>query len=325
MGIRSYAARRILEIIPVILAVILLNFFLVRMAPGDIAGYLAGGMEGIPQEVIEGIRIKYGLNKPVWEQFTIYFGRLLQGDLGNSYVYGGATPVLDVIMIYLPNTLLLLIPSYLLSITIGIVLGIYAARKRQTKVGQLLPSAALLFYSFPAFWLAILAVIIFSITLNWFPTSGLQTIPLPEGANPIFDMIWHLVLPVGCLTLLNVGQYVRITQASIMEIMKEEFVTTARAIGYTERTVFWKHVLRNAFLPTLTIASVQFSFLFTGAMLTETVFSLPGLGRLIFDSAVFRDYPVIMGVLIITAIMVAVLSLITDIIYAYLDPRIVFE
>ena len=308
-----------LEIVPVILAIIIINFFLINFAPGDPAVLLAG--EYASTDYVEAIREKYGLNKSVPERLVTYMTNFLQGDLGYSYFYG--RDVLSIILERIPATLLLFIPSQIISLGIGTLLGAYAARKYLKKTDATLSTTILTLYSIPMFWAGILLIIIFGLHLNWFPTGGMITIGASnEGFNHYFDVLWHMILPVVTLTLWFLPQYFRIARSSVVEVMGEDFITTFRAVGETENRIFIRHALRNALLPTLSVAGLYWGLMLMGSVVTETVFVWPGLGRLTIEALLQRDYPLLMGIFLIASCIVVVANMITDFLYAAVDPRV---
>lgn len=319
---RRYALRRVVQIIPVMLFIAIVNFLLIHLAPGDPAAALAG--EGAPQEFIEALRVDYGLDKPLIEQLGLYLATLAQGDLGYSFAY--RRPVIEVIVERLPATLLLVLSSQLPAIVLGTLLGAFSARHYPSKVDSVITGVSLSLYAMPIFWSGLLLILIFAVMLRWLPASGMFSFSAPpDGIGRALDIARHMILPATALFLYSLPQYVRLTRASVIEIMREDFITTARAIGYSENVVFLKHALRNALLPAVTVAGLSLSFVFAGALLTETVFGWPGLGRLMYEGVLKRDYPVLMGVFIVTSALVLIVGILTDLVYAALDPRVSYE
>jgi peptide/nickel transport system permease protein len=320
--VRRYGLRRVVQILPVMFFIAVINFLIIHLAPGDPAAALAG--EGAPQEFIEALRVDYGLDKPLIEQLGVYLTTLLQGDLGYSFAY--RRPVVDVIVERLPATLLLVLGSQLPAIALGTLLGAFSARHYPSKIDSVVTGVSLSLYAMPIFWSGLLLILIFAVTLRWLPASGMFSFNAPsDGFGRALDIARHMVLPATALFLYSLPQYVRLTRASVIEIMREDFITTARAIGYSENVVFMKHALRNALLPSVTVAGLSLSFVFAGALLTETVFGWPGMGRLMYEGVLKRDYPVLMGVFLVTSALVLVVGIITDLIYAALDPRVSYE
>lgn len=308
--------------IPTVFGIILVNFFIIHIAPGDPARAMAGEMA--TNENIEAIRIAFGLDRPLPEQFVTYVIKIVQGDLGFSFNY--LTPVLTLIMERLPRTLLLVILADVLSIVLGTIIGAYSASKYPSKVDTGVWVTALVFYSIPIFWFGLLLILVFARNLDWFPSGGhMDIIERKTGFEYYLDVGWHLFLPVVTLAAYNLPIFLRISRASVIDTMREDFITTARAIGLTENQVFMRHALRNALLPSVTVAGLTLGFVVTGAILTETVFSYPGIGMLVWNAIANRDYPVMLGVFLFASITVVIASFLTDILYAVLDPRVTFK
>lgn len=319
---RRYALRRVVQIVPVMFFIAVVNFLLIHLAPGDPAAALAG--EGAPQEFIEALRIDYGLDKPVLQQLGTYLATLLQGDLGYSFAY--RRPVVEVIVERLPATALLVFASQIPAIVLGTLLGAYSARHYPSKIDNAVTAVSLSLYAVPIFWSGLLLILVFAVWLRWLPASGMFSLTAPsEGLGRFLDIARHMALPTTALFLYSLPTYVRLTRASVIEIMREDFITTARAIGYSENVVFFRHALRNALLPAVTVAGLSLSFVFAGALLTETVFGWPGMGRLMYEGVLKRDYPVLMGVFLVTSALVLIVGILTDLIYAALDPRVSYE
>jgi len=318
-----YVVRRTLEMALVVLLVITFNFLLIHIAPGDPATTMAGEMA--TPEYVQAIREKYGLNKPVYEQLLLYLVNVLRGDLGVSFAYH--EPVLEMIIEKTPATLLLVVPSLLISFTFGTLLGALSAKKYGSKTDNALSLASLTMYSMPIFWFGLILMLLFGIRLGWFPIMGMTSVEKQfDTASYIGDLIWHLLLPTLTLSLTYMGPlFLRIARSSVIEVMKEDFITAERAEGLTENAIFYKHALRNALLPSITQLGLMLGFVMAGAMVTETVYGWPGLGYFMYQSIFTRDYPVMMGLFIVTSIGVVVASLITDLSYAFLDPRVVYK
>lgn len=314
----KYLARRLFQMIPVIIVVTIFNFLIINLAPGDPATVLAG--ENATQEYIDELRESYGLNEPVLTRLTIYVQKLAQGDLGNSYTY--QSPVLDIIKEKMKATLMLVLLSEIVAIVIGTLLGALAARYYGKFLDNSISNLAMVIYCMPVFWIGMILILFFAVKLQWLPSSGMYSFGAHEYPQTV-DLLRHLILPGTTLFLAQLPIYIKLTRSTVVEVAQEDFVRTARAIGYSEKVVYRKHALRNALLPTVTVAGMSLSTLFTGALLTETVFSWPGMGRMIFDAVSARDYPLIMGGFMVTTLLVIIGTLITDIIYTYLDPRVV--
>lgn len=319
---RQYVIRRLLQIVPTIFAILLVNFAMIHLAPGDPARVMAGEMAH--PDNVEAIRVAFGLDKPLWEQLVIYLSKMFRGDLGFSYNY--LTPVLELILERLPQTLFLMLTANILSIIFGTLIGAYAAGKYPSKTDSTIWITSLAFYSMPIFWFGLLLILLFSRSLNWFPSGGMiDILDKKTGVAYFVDLARHAVLPVLTLTAYNLPIFVRIARASVIETMRADYITTARAIGLSENRVFFGHALRNALLPTVTMAGLTLGFVLTGAIMTETVFSWPGIGLLMWQAIINRDYPILMGIFLFASVSVVVASFLTDMVYAYLDPRVKFE
>lgn len=318
----SFLARRIFYGALLMLGVVVLNFFLIRLAPGDPAVVIAGEMGGATEEVLEAIRVDYGLDKPLPVQLGIYLGNVLRGDLGESFFFN--QPVVDLIGQRIGPTILLVVAAQVLSIVVGIFLGVLAARKPNGAMSAFVSVFATIGYAVPVFWTGIMLIILFASVLPVFPVEGMSSVKLREAAwyIKVLDVLHHLVLPAVTLAVIYLAQYARLSRASMLEVLGADYIRTARAKGAKERTVLFRHALRNAALPILTVAGLQFGNLISGALLVETVFNWPGMGRLAFDSILRRDYPTIMGVLFFASAMVVVANILTDLSYRLADPRL---
>ena len=316
----TYIGRQLLTIVPTILLSVVLNFILLNLAPGDPARVYAG-RETPSREQIEAIRQDLGLDQPLPVQFVHYVGQLLQGNLGESLAF--RQPVLDVILSRLPATLLLTGTSAVLAFVIGTLLGVVSARKTFSAADLGLSSVSYVLFAVPSFWLGLLLILLFSSRLHWFPTSGMRNVRADyQGLSVWLDVGHHLVLPMLTLVLIQIPIYYRITRSSVVEQQREDYMTTFRATGMPRRRIFRRYALRNALLPTVTVFGLNVGFVFTGAALVEIVFSWPGIGRLTLDAVYRRDYPLLLGIYLILAITVSIAILITDLVYALLDPRI---
>lgn len=299
-----------------------INFLLIHSAPGDPASALAG--EGASQEFIDSLRLEYGLDEPLLSQLWTYLTTVARGDLG--YSFGYRQPVITIILEKMPATLLLVLASQIPAIVFGTLLGAYSARHYPSRIDSAITGVSLSLYAVPIFWSGLLLILIFAVWLRWLPASGMFSLVVPsEGFGRWLDIGRHMLLPTTALFLYSLPQYVRLTRASVIEIMREDFITTARAIGYDENVVFFRHALRNALLPAVTVAGLSLSFVFAGALLTETVFGWPGMGRLMYEGVLKRDYPLLMGVFLVTSFVVLVVGILTDLLYAKLDPRVSYQ
>ncbi|MFC5522731.1 ABC transporter permease [Polaromonas jejuensis] len=325
MNFLSFFLSRLAKALVVVLGVVILNFFLVRMAPGDPATVLAGEAGAGDEVFVTQLREQFGLDKPVVVQLGRYLAGVAQLDLG--YSYRNRLPVLDLILDRLPATFLLMGGAFLFSIVVGVALGVLAARTRYENrrrwLDSTLMSGALLLYATPLFWLSLMAIILFSVVLGWLPAFGMESIGANlTGLDRVLDIARHLVLPTLSLGCFFMAVYVRLTRASMLEVMGMDFVKTARAKGVPARRVIRVHVLRNALLPVITFAGIQLGQMAGGAVLTETVFAWPGIGRLMFDALMQRDYQLLLGIFFMTSVLVVAFNLVTDIVYRLVDPRI---
>ena len=322
-GMGSYLFKRLGQIVPIILIIVVVNFFLVHLAPGDPIVYIVGDAP-VSEEIVAQLREKLGLDKPLLEQLVIYLWNVAQGDFGYSYV--AREPVLAVIMHRLPATLLLTVTQYILAIIAGLFLGVISAKRQGETADTAITLLSVLGYAVPVFWLGQMLVLIFAHQLGIFPSQGMYSLrydmtPLAAAA----DVAWHLVLPCITLAVFNLALIARLTRANMLQSLRLEFVMFARSKGISETAVVYRHALRNAVLPVVTIIGLNIKTLITGAVLTETVFAWPGIGRLTYEALTARDYPVLMAMFIFVGILVVVANLVTDLAYAYLDPRIRFK
>ncbi|MGA1598781.1 MAG: ABC transporter permease [bacterium] len=314
--------KRVLNAVLLLATVLVLNFTLIHLAPGDPAEVIAGEMGGATEEILAAIRQQYGLDQPFHIQLGRYLGQVLQGDLGYSYYFN--TSVIGLIGQRLPATLVLVITAALLSIVTGTLLGVVAARRPNGLLSHFTTIISLVGYSAPVFWTGLVLLILFASMLPWFPVSGMNDILLknPSWWIQVWDVLHHLVLPAFTLAIIYIAQYSRLARASMLEVLGADYIRTAHAKGLSADRVVYKHGLRNAILPVITAAGLQFGNLFAGAVLVETVFNWPGLGSLAFDSILRRDYPTMLGILFFSAFMVTVANLLTDVAYGVADPRI---
>ncbi|MEH6497674.1 MAG: ABC transporter permease, partial [Pseudomonas marincola] len=283
MNMVMMVARRLLHAFLLILAVLVLNFLLIHAAPGDPADVIAGEMGGATEEMMADIRKTYGLDKPIYVQLGVYLGRALQGDLGQSFFYNA--PVLDLVLGRAGATILLVTTALLFAIFVGTMLGVLASHKPKGIVSGLVTLVSVIGYSAPIFWTGLMLVILFAWVYPIFPISNMFDITKDTGFfGYILDVAHHLVLPALTLGIVYLAQYARLTRASMLEILSSDYIRTARAKGVAETKVYGHHALRNAILPVVTIAGLQFGSIISGAVLVETVFSWPGLGTLAFDS-----------------------------------------
>ncbi|MDH4279788.1 MAG: ABC transporter permease [Acidimicrobiia bacterium] len=317
---RSIIAK-IAQAIGLILAVIVLNFSMIHLTPGDPATVIAGESGAGDPETIAQIRAEYGLDRPFIVQLGSYIGDVVQGDLGFSFFFD--RPVTELIGERLWPTVLLVGTSLVFAVVFGVLAGVFTARRPESAASHSVTVLALVGYSMPVFWTGILLIILFASVFDILPISGMRDVRFEGGSiSAVFDVLRHLILPALTLGLLYLAQYSRLSRASMLEVLESDYVRTARAKGLSERVVVYKHALRNAVIPVVTIAGLQFGALLSGALLVETVFNWPGLGRLAFDSILRRDTSVLLGVLLMSAVLVVVANLLTDLVYRLIDPRI---
>jgi peptide/nickel transport system permease protein len=320
MAILNFVLRRLFHALPLLICVIVFNFFLIHLAPGDPIQALVGEFPA-PEAYIAEMRKVFGLDQPIYIQLLLYIKNILAGDLGFSFYY--RQPVLSVILDRVPATLQLMVPALLFSAAIGILLGVLSARKPYSLADNTISVFSLFGYCVPAFWLGQMLMAAFAIELGWLPSQGMKTVGADlEGASLIVDRAAHLVLPFAALAIRHLAVNARMMRSSMLEVAYEDFVTVARAKGLDEKAVIARHMVPNALMPVVTIIGVDVGFLFTGSVLVETVFGWPGIGRLMYESIVKRDYPVLMGNFLITTALVVVVNLIVDLIYVWLDPRV---
>jgi peptide/nickel transport system permease protein len=320
---RDYIRKRITTGILTILFSFCLTFFLIRYAPGNPIKVLAGTENPNP-ELIEHLTAKYGLDKSIPIQFVNYIKNILKGDLGYSYMSN--EPVSKLISEKLFATILLTLTGVILSVVVGTFLGVYAARKAGSIFDRLMCSVCYVFDAIPGFWLGLILILIFASKFGILPTSGMYDLRADhQGFARILDTIKHMVLPVSTLFIIQMPMYFRISRSSVLQTMSEDFILTLRAAGMKENKIFNKYVLRNAIIPTITKLSLSLAFIISGVALIEIVFAWPGMGRLIMDAIMKRDYPLLTGVYLMISVSICVVMIITDIIYALIDPRIRLE
>jgi peptide/nickel transport system permease protein len=321
MSLITFLARRLGYAAVLVFAVLVLNFLLIRLAPGDPIETLAGQMGGMTEEIRADLRQTYGLDKPLPAQLGIYLMRVASGDLGYSYFFN--LPVTQLILDRLPATLLLVLTSLLIAVIVGTTLGVLASRRPNGLLSQIITVVSVIGYSAPVFWTGMLLVILFASVMPILPVSGMRSAAVRQGGLvDSIDVARHLVLPSLSLAIIYLAQYGRLTRASMLDVLGADYIRTARAKGLTENTVYFHHALRNALLPVITIIGLQFGNMLAGAIVVETVFNWPGLGRLAFDSVLRRDYPTLLGLLFFSSLLVIVANQVTDICYRLADPRI---
>lgn len=321
MTVLALALRRLAASVPTLLIILAGLFLLLQLAPGDTVDALVAQMGGGDAAMIEQLRQFYGLDASVPVQLGRYLWRLVQLDLGYSAIY--AKPVLDVILERLPATLLLMVSALSFAFTAGLVLGVLAARRVNHWPDTMISTLGLVFYATPSFWFGLMGIVLFSIHLAWLPSGGFETIGSGlTGLARVLDIARFLVLPTMTLALGFLAVYLRIMRASMLEVLSPDFVRTARSKGLAETAVVVRHVLRNALLPMVTLVGLQAGTMLGGSVVVESVFALPGLGRLAYESVVQRDLNTLLGIVFISAVLVIVINFIVDLAYARLDPRI---
>jgi len=323
MTLRNYIIRRLILIVPTFFLISIVIFTLIHLAPGDPI-YAMIGRHPVSPEVMERIRVDLGLDQPIPVQYFLWLSKLLRGDLGFSYV--SYRPVINMISDRMPRTLELMLIAEVFSIAIAVTLGVIAAVKHYSLIDAACSLGALIGYSAPNFWVALLAILVFAVWLKWLPISGTQTFkPFLSPLDALFDHLKHIILPTSILVLTWTAYLFRMVRSSMLEVLRQDYINTARAKGVKERVVIYKHALRNALLPVVTYVGFSVGFLLSGAAVIENVFSWPGLGRFMVTIAEVRDYPTLMGLGMTIALMVLVANLCADIAYALIDPRIRYD
>ncbi len=318
---RRVLLKKLLQAALTVAGVLVINFFLFRVMPGDPASMLVRNPR-MSAESLERVTRMFGLDRPLHEQFLLYARDLFRGDMGTSFIF--KKPVIQIIGERLLATLLLTVVAEVMAILLGLFVGILAAWKRGTPVDIAALGFTLVSYSMPTFWLGILMVAVFAGTLGLFPVSGMisPAMVFADGWTRTLDVIGHLFLPSMTLALVLAGEYALIMRNSMIEVLTEDYITTARAVGLPERDVLRKHALPNALIPMSTVIAMSLGFTVTGALQVETVFSWPGLGRLMYDALKGRDYPLLQGIFLITSVAVIGANFAADILYRYIDPRV---
>ncbi len=313
MKILRRLALRIGQAVPVILVVAVLSFFIMHLLPGDPAAVIAGPEAGA--EAVERIRRQLGLDRSIPEQLAVWVIHLAQGDFGRSIILN--QPVLTALSERLPVTLSLTLVSFAITIPIGILLGVAAAKCRHTWIDSAVMFLALIGVSIPGFWIAILSVLLFSVNLGWLPASGY--VPLAEGVWPWF---LALIQPAAMLALFQIGFLARMARSATLDVLDQDYIRTARAKGVSEWQTIAKHAFRNTLIPVVTATGIILSLLVGGSVVIEQVFALPGVGRLIVQAILTRDYPMVQGTLLALAFIFVGINLLVDIIYTWVDPRV---
>lgn len=314
--------RRLAQVVPLVLGVIVLNFALIQMAPGSFLDVMSAEQQITDPAMLERLRVTYGMDQPAAVQLLKYIWAILHFDFGYSYRQNAG--VFEVIMMHLPATALLMLTSIGVALLVGVAAGVLAAVKVNTIWDNLVSLAAVVFFAAPTFWLGIMLTILFSVRLGLLPVGGMREIGgAPTGAfGDALDVARHLVLPAGTLGLFYAAIYARVMRASMLEVFRLDFVRTAEAKGLSRARIVVAHVLRNALLPVVTLLGLQLGTVLGGSVVVEAVFSWPGIGSLMLDSVQSRNFPVVLGVLVLSSLVVAGANVAVDLAYARLDPRI---
>jgi len=311
----TYLIKRLLALVFVLLGISIVVFFLLQMVPGDPALALLGPMA--TQENLADLRAALGLDQPLLVQYLRWLGKILQGDFGTSIQQ--RTAVLPLLIERFGNTLVLTVTAVIISTLIGIPAGVISATRQYSIFDRLSMLLALFGNSMPAFWLGLMSILVFALRLGWFPAAGMWPI---VGERTLWTLLQHLTLPAVTLGISTAAVTARITRSSMLEVIRQDYVRTAHAKGLKRAVVTRRHALKNALLPVLTVIAVQFGFLLGGAVITETVFSWPGLGLALYNAISVRDFPVVQGGVLIVASAFVLINLVVDLLYAWIDPRI---
>ncbi len=313
----QYILRRILISIPVLIVITFLIYVLIDLAPGDPMDFFVNPELGVTEENLVNLRARFGLDQPLPVRYLNWLGQTLQGDLG--YRFKNGDPVSEVLVQRLQNTLLLMSAALLMGWVLGVSSGVFAGLRQYSFWDFFLTTLSFIGISMPAFIAGIFGLYIFAVKLGWFPAGGMRTI----GQEPtLLDLLWHLVLPATTLALFYIATFMRYTRFSMLEVINQDYIRTARGKGLPERTVIIRHAFRNAILPIVTVTGLAVRNLVAGALFIETIYSWPGMGSLFLDAVLVRDYPMIMGVMLVVAVVVLLANLATDLTYGIVDPRI---
>lgn len=320
---KKFILKRIYTAFIVVLVVVALNFFIIKLAPGDPVNIMAG-FDNPNEEFKMAVRAKYNLDKPLITQFFTYIYRLVQGDLGESYY--SSRPVTGLLAERMGASLLLSGTSAVLAFIIGTVLGLTAGKKEDSMQDKVLSAGTYVANAMPSFWLGLMLIFVFASRLGWLPTQGMYSLRENyTGIARYIDLGKHLILPVTTLVLVQIPGYFRITRSSVIQVMADDYITTFRVTGMSEKKIYMKYVLKNAILPVVTLFGINVAYIVAGSTLVETVFSWQGIGILMYTAIAKRDYNVLMGTYLIIAVSVAFFMILVDVIYAKLDPRIHYE
>ncbi|NCF64563.1 MAG: ABC transporter permease subunit [Chloroflexi bacterium] len=313
----QYAIRRILINIPVLFAVTIIIYAMINLAPGDPLDFFTNEDLGITRESLAHLEEQFGLNDPLPVRYVKWLGQAVQGNLG--YRFKNGDPVAEVLGLRLKNTLILMGAALFIGISVGVSLGIFVGLRQYSFWDFSLTTLSFVGIAMPAFIAGIFGLYIFSVKLGWFPSGGMRTVGEEKSLG---DLLYHLVLPAGTLAILYIASFMRYQRFSILEVKQADFMRTARAKGLKPRVITWRHTMRNAILPVVTIIGLSIPNLVAGALFIESIYSWPGMGSLFVDAIAARDYPMVMGVMLVSAIVVLTANLATDLTYAVVDPRI---
>jgi len=308
-----YAAKRLLQAVPILLLVSLISFGIMKLVPGDPAVVMAG--PSATAQELDHLRRTLGLDKPFLTQLALFYGNLLHGDLGRSLMLG--TPVTAAIVERTPATLAIALYSLILTLLIGLATGVVAALRHNSWVDQVVSIVALIGVSLPNFWLGLVMIVLFSVTLGWLPTGGY----VDFSTDPV-GWLRTATMPAAALALLQIGLLTRITRSTMLEVLRQDYIRTARAKGLSELTVVVKHAMANVMIPVMTVIGIIMSVLISGSVVVETVFSVPGIGSLLGNAILRRDYPLIQGGLLFVATGLMLINILVDLLYAWFDPRV---
>jgi peptide/nickel transport system permease protein len=315
-----YIIKRLLISIPVLLGISLVAFFLVQASGDPMAVYISN--PNLSSEDIARLEVAYGFDKPVYVQYFIWLGKAVTGDWGQSFLTH--QEVRTMIWERLGNTAILMVTSFTITLTVSLVLGMYSATHQYSAGDYVVTTVSFVGYSMPSFWFGLMLIILFAVKfrewgLPYLPAAGMYPI---RDEPTFFEMLRHLVLPATVLSMISVAKYTRYLRSSMLEVINEDYIRTARSKGLGERLILWRHAFRNAIIPLITLVMLDIPFLFSGALITEQVFAWPGMGRMYWEHAVWVDYPVLMGIILLVSTLVVVCNLLADISYAFIDPRI---
>lgn len=319
--LRRAAYRLVTHVLPLMLAVITGAFLLIHAAPGTVVDIMTSEMQLSDQATIDKLNATYGLDQPLYVQFYKYLWSVAHLDLGFSYRQGMS--VTDAVFQHLPATLLLMLAAMTVALVVGVLGGVVAARNSNGVVDRILAVFGVVLYAAPSFWVGLLLIVVFSVHLGWTPIGDMVSIGYDGGLlGNLLDLLHHLALPAIALGLHQSAIYLRVTRNAMLDMAHRDFVRTARAKGLGDGTVTWRHIFRNAMLPVVTVLGMQFAAVLSGSIIIETVFNWPGIGGLLYDSTVARDYPLVLGIIILGSLVVILVNLLVDLLYGWLDPRI---